>query len=176
MIMRIFVLFSLMAFLASCYKGNQQADFVTTGMRPIYASNDDWKSITVSEGIPLQNLGKFYTKGNFIYAVQKGKGIHIINNTDPTNPINIKFIQVTGISDLTIRGDILYADNIKDLVLIDISDLENVHVIQRLEGQYTNGEFLSPPDYSGYFECVDLDKGVPIAWESAQLENPDCQK
>lgn len=166
----------ILLFLSSCYKGNKQEELRVVGMRPIYATNDDWKSITVTEGIPLQNLGKFYTKGNFIYAVQKGKGIHIINNTDPTSPSNIKFIEVTGISDLTIRGDILYADNIKDLVAIDISDLENVHVVQRLEGQYTNGEFLSPPDYQGYFECVDLDKGVPIAWEQANLVNPKCQK
>lgn len=162
--------------LTSCYKGNKQEAFQVTGMRPIYATNDDWKSITVSDGIPLQNLGKFYTKGNFIYAVQKGKGIHIINNSDPTSPVNIKFIEVTGISDLTIRGDILYADNIKDLIAIDISDLDNIVVVQRLEGQYTNGEFLSPPDYQGYFECVDLDKGVPIAWEEATLVNPACTK
>jgi len=37
-----------------------------------------------------------------------------------------------------------------------------------------DGSGMFPAGYSGYFECVDSEKGVVIGWEEATLSNPEC--
>ena len=33
-----------------------------------------------------------------------------------------------------------------------------------------------PPNFSGWFECADLSKGIIINWENTSLTNPKCNK
>src|SRR2546423_15636520 len=58
---------------------------------------------------PLFNTGKIYVYGNYIFLNEVNKGIHIIDNTDRTNPINLSFINVPGNVDLAVKGNYLYA-------------------------------------------------------------------
>lgn len=155
-----------------------QPDFPnqTIGLKPIYFDGDNWQTITTQNPRPLQNLGKFYYKDQMIYVSEKGQGIHIIDNTDPSNPQKIKFIQIPGAMDIAIKGNILYADNYRDLVALDISDLENIEVTKRIPNLYPAHESLYPSDYNGYFECVDPDKGLVIGWEQTELDNPKCRR
>jgi len=71
---------------------------------------------------PLQNPGKIYSYGQYIFLNERDKGIHVIDNSDPSKPKNIGFIKIPGNEDLAIKGSILYADSYGDLVALDISD------------------------------------------------------
>ena len=144
------------------------------GVRPVYTDANGWDDITATDPQPIENLGKIYYKDSYIYVNERNKGIHVIDNTDPANPLRIRFIQVIGSEDIAIKGNILYADNITDLVAIDISDLEAIKVTSRLKGLYSVDKKDYPEGYSGYFECVDPTKGIVIGWEDAILENPGC--
>ena len=144
------------------------------GVRPIYASSENWNKIIATDPQPIEYLGKIYYKDNHVFVNERNKGIHIINNTDPNNPTPIKFIQIIGNEDIAIKGNILYADNITDLVAIDISDLDNIQVTSRTENLYSESKKNYPDGYSGYFECVEADRGIIIGWEEAVLDNPKC--
>ena len=41
------------------------------GLKPIYASNDDWKTITTLDIQPIKKLGKIYYKDNLIYVNER---------------------------------------------------------------------------------------------------------
>lgn len=142
------------------------------GLRPVYSQN--WKDIQSLDPRPVGHLGKIYYKDSTIYVAESGWGIHVIDNSDPYHPVRIKFLQVPGCKDIAIKGNILYADNVTDLVAIDISDLDNIALLKRVEGLYPEVDQNSPESYEGFFECVDPGKGAVVGWETAILDNPQC--
>lgn len=146
------------------------------GMKPIYSAVADWQEIVVKEPVIMEKLGKIYYKDGLLYVNEKFKGIHVIDNTDPSNPVKLKFIQIPANKDIAIKGNRLYADNYTDLVTLDITDLENIIVLSRVKDIYPKATQAYPEAYQGYFECVDESMGIVVGWEEATLNNPDCWK
>ena len=148
-------------------------DFEVEGLRPIYAEAD-WKIIQTTVSRPIQRLGKIYYKDQTIYVNESNFGIHIINNSDPSNPVQTHFLEIAGCRDIAIKGNYLYADNVTDLVTLDISDINNPVEVHRIEGIHPVVNQQFPESYEGYFECVEENMGEVVGWESAILENPKC--
>lgn len=90
-------------------------------------------SVAVIEPKPLTTVGKIYIKDNFLFVNDPGEGVHVIDNSDPASPVKKKFITIPGNYDISIRGNILYADSYIDLVALDISDINEVKEVSRLE-------------------------------------------
>lgn len=147
---------------------------IVEGVKPIYASSENWDLISSKEPQPIGDLGKIYYKFPYIFVNERNKGIHVLDNTTPENPLPIRFIEVIGSEDIAIKGNFLYADNITDLVTIDISDLENISVTSRVKDLYSESKKDYPDGYSGFFECVDPTKGIIVGWKNATLDNPAC--
>ncbi len=145
------------------------------GMRPIYFEGEEWKSFSVSGPEPVQRLGKIYYKDQHIFVIEKNKGIHIIDNTNPANPTPIRFINLKSCNDVAIKGNILYADNYTDLLSIDISDFNDIQLVNRLPNLYP-APLTYPNNFSGYFECFDSSKGQIGGWEMATLTRPECRR
>jgi len=105
-------------------------------------------SIAVTEPQPMTGVGKIYVKDGYLFVNEPGEGIHVINNLDPENPLPVHFIAIPGNVDMAIRNNILYADSYIDLVALDISNLNNVVEVGRLENifsQYnTMGMYVDP--------------------------------
>ena len=99
-------------------------------------------SIAWQDARNLEHPAKIYYKDNFIYISERYKGVHVIDNSDSTNPQNIGFIRIPGCIDMAIKNDILYADNAVDLVAIDISGSGSVSVTKRIKNVFP--EILPP--------------------------------
>ena len=84
------------------------------------------------------------------------------------------FWQIPGNIDFTIAGDVLYADNTRDLYVIDIADIDSIQVLNHIENIYQtpSSEQYFPRDYFGAFECVDIAEGIVIDWELTNLFKP----
>jgi len=172
--MRIFICCCYFALLFNaCIQERQTIPAEVIGLAPIYAS-DDWQDIQILAPQSIENLGKIYYKTPFIYATERGRGIHIIDNSNPEQPKAEAFLQIAGNSDLAIRNQILYANNVNDLVAIDISDLSDLKIVERLANVYqvTGSDF--PEGYQGYFECVDPNLGQVVGWFETTLREPEC--
>jgi hypothetical protein len=147
------------------------------GLRPLYAAGDDWKLIESLPPQPVRELGKIYYKDQHIYVNERNAGIHIIDNSIPTNPTPIRFISIPGSRDISIKGDFLYSDNVTDLVVLDISDFQNITEVNRVAGIYPMLDQSYPEFYNGFFECVDASKGTVIAWEETIFtQMPHCRR
>ncbi|HTQ64964.1 MAG TPA: hypothetical protein VMI12_09205 [Puia sp.] len=97
----------------------------------------------------FENIGKMYIQGNYIFLNEKDKGIHIIDNSVPSKPRNIAFINIPGNEDMAIKGSVLYADVYCDLVAFDISNPQNVIAKKFLTNIF--------PDRSGYNSSTNPD-------------------
>jgi len=160
---------------AGCFEPKQEIPDEVMGLAPIY-STGDWKQIAFSEPRAIQTLGKIYYKDGIIFAGESGQGVHIIDNSDPAHPERIKFLQITGNTDIAIKGNIMYANNGGDMVAIDISRLDSAVVLSRISNAFPEVEIAgtAPPNYFGFFECADPSKGVVIGWEEKLLHKPQC--
>ncbi|GAB3919671.1 hypothetical protein [Larkinella terrae] len=143
-------------------------------LRPVYASYEEISTIKTLAPQPLRNPGKIYIKGGFLFINEQGKGIHIVDNSDPANPQKISFVSVPGNVDMAVKDEVLYADNSVDLVALDISDPRQVKVLKRVKDAYP---YPSYPQQRGVqFECANRDKGIVVRWEIATLTNPKCYR
>lgn len=149
--------------LASCKKDKCEQKVTYTTYDPVYMSYAELRSAVKSESPrSLNKPGKIYLKGNYIFVSEVDKGIHIIDNTNPSAPQNIAFINIPGNMDLAAVGNNLYADSYIDLVVLDISNPMNVSVSKRVENalpyrQYTNGYYADPQ------------KGIATDWTPRQV-------
>jgi len=168
-------------FLSSCIPEPQPTELNTRGKQAIYLQKSELGEVSSSEPLPFSNLGKIVSSDDYIYINEKHEGIHVIDNTNPSNPFSVHFWTINGNIDFTIDGQFLYADDGFNLLTIDISDPGDIQVLSKIEDIYigldglpTNSS-LFPPDYFGLFECVDPAKGIVIDWQFADLINPKCR-
>ncbi len=130
---------------------------------PVYMSYENLRS-AVSDTTPeeINHPGKIYLYGDFILVNEVRKGIHVVNNADPSNPEVISFIKIPGNIDMAIKNNILYADSYVDLVAIDISDLNNIREVARFEDLFSWS--LPPYEAGTRVGMVDETQGVVVSW------------
>jgi hypothetical protein len=64
------------------------------------------------------------------------RGVHIIDNSNPANPVKKGFIKILGNVDIEIKDNFLYADSYMDLVVFDISNLNAIKIEARLKNVF----------------------------------------
>lgn len=135
---------------------------------PVYMSYDDLRSsFKVDTEQDLEKPGKIYFKDNFMYINEYQKGIHVVDLSDPENPLKKSFIEIPGNVDISIRNDVLYAESYVDLVLIDVSDPTQPKFIKRIEDMF---EYVIPAyDYEYPLDEIDQDRGVITAFELKKI-------
>ncbi len=88
----------------------------------------------------LENPGKIYVKDNYLFINEVKKGIHVIDNSNPSSPRAISFIPILGNVDIAVKGNILYADSYTDFIALDISNPNAVKEVSRTNLVFTNGQ------------------------------------
>jgi len=156
---------------ASC--GKEKNDEVVQGYKPIYASQDDLTKVDVRADEPLQNPGRIYVYEDYLLVNDQAKGIHIYDNSNQNNPQHLSFIAIPGNMDFSVSGGTLYADNVTDMLIVDITNPAAPAYKSRISNVFPVQQF---PDEFGAFECVDPSKGFVIGWEKTELTNPKCFK
>jgi hypothetical protein len=110
---------------------------------PVYTTVAEIRAgIHLAPAQPIHTVGKIYFKDGVMFVNEPGEGIHIIDNHDPSNPVQLRFLKIPGTYDLAIKNQTLYADSFVDLVAFDISDISNIHEVKRLEGIFRNYHVL----------------------------------
>ncbi|MFV8225584.1 hypothetical protein [Christiangramia aquimixticola] len=101
-------------------------------------------SVKIMEPRFIKESGKIYAWENYVFINDKSEGIHIIDNTYSKNPVKIKFLSIPGNTDIAIRNNKLYANQGMDLVVFDISDIENITEINRIEDVFPDYYYITP--------------------------------
>jgi hypothetical protein len=147
-----------------------------SGMKPIYFEGT--MEYSVIETMPARDfevLGNFVLYDHWMFIVEQYEGIHVLDNSDPSNPINTAFIRVPSVTQITADDNALFVNFAENLVILDIYDIENIAILDVIESFYDTSSFQHfPPNYSGFFECADESKGTVIGWKSDTLLDPKC--
>ncbi|MBW3468733.1 LVIVD repeat-containing protein [Arthrospiribacter ruber] len=104
-------------------------------MVPVYLNMESVRSadILIESPKPLDNPGKIYIYEEYLLVNEPQKGIHILDNTDPSSPQPVNFINIPGNVDLAINSGYLYADSYVDLLVFDLHDVRNITLSERVK-------------------------------------------
>lgn len=150
-----------------------QDDVEVLGYAPIYGDTTIMAAITLQTPKPYETAGKIYVLGNILYQVETGKGIHITNISNPTQPQKTGFIEINGAQEIAAKDGYLFANNYNDLVILQVT-ANSVSVVKRLKNAFRLFTFPQRPPENGKFECPDPKKGIIIGWTKKKLINPNC--
>jgi len=171
-ILLIFLLLLNGFFLQSC-EDKCESVSTYTYLEPVYTTTQQVRDgFGITEPQPLKSSGKIYVFGDYLLINDPGEGIHIIDNTDCSNPNEISFIKIPGNFDMAVKDYVLYADSYIDLLAIDISNLPNITLLKRLEGAF--------PYYNyswGIYYDPDQSNMIITTWEEKETVelNSDCR-
>ncbi|MDQ6480402.1 hypothetical protein [Dyadobacter sp. LHD-138] len=111
---------------------------------PIYHPFSEIRGgVDVAPAREIQDPGKVFVQGNYLFINEIKQGVHVIDNSDPANPRFISFIKIPGNGDIVVRDNILYADSYTDIVAIDIRDPAHAMEVGRVHDVFYSGSFNS---------------------------------
>ncbi len=146
---------------------------------PVYITASEYSQIISQPPTALINGGKIAIDNNKLFMVEQGQGIHVVNYTNPAQPVKERFIKVPGCYEVSMKNGFLIANNGPDLVSLDIADADSVRVANRLTNVFKSlqeANSIPPNAVSGdYFECVDISKGIVSKWIQQITDQPKCK-
>jgi len=122
------------------------SEFITVNVAtPVIMTKADFRnSVEILSPQVIDESGKIYSYGDYIFINDRFEGILIIDNTNPQAPKETAYIKIPGNIDISIKNNYLYADSSIDLVVFDISDINHISQVDRLENVFSIYNFEIP--------------------------------
>ena len=118
--------------LTSCTKDTGTVTVTYQEATAIYGDLDEIRSTPLNESVrPIENPGKIFIGDALILIGEEGKGVHVIDNSIRSNPVQTSFINIPGNREFFVKGNILYAESYYDMVKIDLSNPNQAILISR---------------------------------------------
>lgn len=110
----------------------------------------------------LENPGKMYFYKTYLFVNDQGKGVHLFDLKNETKPVKLGFYDIPGNFDIAIKNNILYADNVIDLIALDITDISKPKLVKRIE------------DFNGNYVGVNINQYYAYSVKSDRTLVLDC--
>lgn len=164
-----FLFASLLIVFNSC--DNTEYETITVAT-PVTMSKAEFRnSVEILNPQTIDESGKIYTYEDYIFINDKFEGVLIIDNSNPQSPVETAYIKIPGNIDISIKNDYLYADSAIDLVVFDISDINHIHQVDRLENVFSIYDYQIPVEAQEVnWEGFDFDNRVIVDWVVTQVE------
>ncbi len=145
---QILVLFLILGDLfTSCNKAEDTALFAVPNYKTLAEIR---ASVSIEPSRNTNSEGKIYVTENYLFYIGQETGVHVFDNQNPATPQNIAFINISGVHDIAVRGNYLFADNYFDLLVFDITDINNIVLAQTLENTFNF--YPQYPEDAEYFD------------------------
>lgn len=144
---------------------------------------------------PIKNNGSMVTHDKYLFISELEEGIHVFDNSNPSSPMPVCFLEVPGALGFSCKDSTLFAESKYGIVHFNISGLPQIRDIVFMDSIYskfTTGEYYFPEFNSDgeyfilkgegnvpytpktFFECTDPNKGYIIGWKYGKIGKPAC--
>ena len=149
----------------SCDKKDLNFELVQVAIPELMTKADFRSSVAITIPEKIEETGKIYAYKNYIFVSDVNKGVHVIDNSNPKLPKAIKFIKIPGNEDISVKDDFLYADSATDLVVFDISDINSIALVERLNDVFSIYDYNIPIEAQAVdYGKVDLENNIIVGW------------
>ncbi len=162
-----FVLLFLL--ILSCNNDKVEYEMITVATPDILSKAEFRNSVEVLGPQNIDEAGKIYAYANYIFVNDEFQGVHIIDNTNPEAPSAIAYLKIPGNIDISIKNNILYADSSTDLVIFDISNINDIQPTGRLEDVFSVYDYQIPIEAQEInWNNFDFNNQVIVGWTVTQ--------
>ncbi len=137
----------LIAALTSCIKDTEYRTYTIRraerSIRP-----EIIESARLQAARQLEDPGSFVLLNNTMYVNEKDKGIHVIDYSNPGNPVNKGFIPIPGNRGVSLKENYLYADCYMDLFVFSVRSSDDIHFEKTISNVFPNRELPANADSS----------------------------
>ncbi|HEV7331089.1 MAG TPA: hypothetical protein VGN63_08630 [Flavisolibacter sp.] len=183
MIKQLLSYFILAFLLCSCWPNNrpERPPKKVWGYKPVYSTDTSVLQVVADTPRTVLNAGKIYAYKNLIYQNEVGEGIHVLDNSNPSQIRNIGFIRIKGNSEVSIKETFLYANSFADLVVVDISDWRQPKEVKRMKNVFAQGgsiqgayRYIPLPEHNVYYDCMSFQPGIQTGWVRDSIWDNTC--
>ncbi len=168
------LLSSILVLFSSCLTDPHDEIETVMGYAPLYWNPELGSNVSEAPRT-YDELTNFVVYKNLILMVEFGDGIHVVDNSNPSNPVDLTFLNVLGTVGLVVKDDFVIIATSNQLISINITDLNNATISSiTTTSQEEVSITILPPDDLRDFECIDPSKGILTGWERKLLTNPKC--
>lgn len=172
---QIYLIVLLVILMVSCTKDTGTVTMHYTKAHAVYGEIDSLRDIPlISEKRNINNPGKVFVGNEAILIGEENVGIHVFDNSNPSNPINKLFLEIPYSKEFFVEDDFIYVESHYDMLKIDISDLNHPFLVNRVEYAFADpivnaeGEEVVGFNFEQVSETFKLDDPVV-----AELEESD---
>jgi hypothetical protein len=135
---------------------------------PVFMAVSDFRNLPIQTEVPreIETRGKLCFYEGYLYISEPGKGIHVIDNRNPSSPTAVGFVELLGNADIAIRDNKLYADALIDLLWFDISNPAKPQLLGRLIDLFADVMPVADNEYGlDYGMCyAGSSNGIVVGW------------
>jgi hypothetical protein len=125
------------ALFSACEKNDNNITVTYQEASAVYGDLEALRNQPLNASVrAVENPGKVFVGSDFILLGEEEKGIHVINNSDISNPQFINFINIPQNREFFVKGNFLYAESSYDVVKLDLSNLSNIQLVARAENVF----------------------------------------
>jgi hypothetical protein len=153
----------------SCNNDKVEYEIITVATPDVMTKAEFRSSVEVLGPQNIDEAGKIYAYNNYIFVNDEFQGVHVLDNTNPESPQAIAYIKIPGNVDISIKNNYLYADSSIDLVVFDISNINGIEQVARLEDVFTVYDYQIPIDTQEVnWGTFNFDDQVIVGWTVTQ--------
>ena len=153
--------------LAACHDKVQNK---YTGCFPVYTDYETFREPAAFLGPQaISKNGNIYIKDQYLFVIKPDAGIHFIDNSNPSAPANLGFLNLIGCTSMSIKDNKLYANSFIDLVVYDISTMTNPVEVARMKDVFPQAVPVMDKNYP-MAEAIDKNKGVVTSWKYEKIK------
>ncbi len=135
---------------------------VNSGSLRIFDLSDMENPVTIGSYNTIGQPATVILNGDYIYIPDNSSGWHIINNSDPDNPLMEKVIDIPVGNDFVQEGNYIYSNGYRGFTIVDTSDPANPSIVSTYN-QHDNSTAITYDDgyvYSVY--SMRSDEGITV--------------
>ncbi len=155
----------------SCNDDDIQYETVNVAIPQVMSKAEFRNSVEILPSQTIDEAGKIYVYQDYIFVNDEFKGVHIIDNSNPASPQQISSIKIPGNVDISIKDNYLFADSSIDLLVFDISNINNIQMVERLEDVFSYYNYQVPVGTDvAEFGDYNPENDVIVGWELVQQQ------
>lgn len=168
-----FYLLILIGFLFSaCTKDRGTISLTYNKGTAVYGDLNEVRSLPLlASPRNIYNPGKIFIGEDFILIGEENEGIHVFDNTNPSSPVNISFIQLPFTKEFFVDNDIIYAESHYDFLKIDLSNISMPTLIDRVAWAFAGNGLIKNNEGQ-----VLLGFDFEITTEDFKLNSPEARE
>ena len=170
-----FLAIGLTVLFTSCNQDRGTISMTYNKATAIYGDIEEVRNVPLyAAARSIDNPGKIFIGNDFLLIGEEGAGIHVFDNSNPSSPAPVGFIQLPFTKEFYVENNFIYAESHYDFLKIDLTTITSPVMVDREENAFSQpitnsaGETLMGFNFNVVTESFKLNSDEARALEESR--------